>query len=56
MSSLYYNYVQAEHHMALWRAHPLCYFELTTMLPRGVGSVKSEMPEIPGVDIKLSAR
>jgi hypothetical protein len=37
--------------MALWRAHPLCYFELTTMLPRGVGSLKSEIPEIPEVDI-----
>jgi hypothetical protein len=43
--------------VAGWRAHPLCCFELSTMPPRGVGSLKSEMPEMPGVDvITLNAR
>jgi hypothetical protein len=46
--------------MALWRAQrsPLVLFRTdhhVTMSPRDVGSLKSEMPEMPGVNIKLSA-
>jgi hypothetical protein len=47
-------YIRDEHHMALWRGHPLFSFELTTVSPRGPCGELKEIRDAR--DAKSSAR